>query len=367
MYDKYIKTGAFSGMSDPITGIGDMNLKGKLVATAFRDKIGDSWNYKVYGYDPLGRVTFYAIKLANKNWKKLYYTYDNLGNVTKLNLNDEFYFWYEYDLRGNLYSVSTGQMDKKNTSKLEAVYNYNDADQIISISYPQISDTSSFTTFNYENSRGWLNKIINGDRNFIDSLSYANNGNIQNQSIINKAFNITPQLNLGYLHDKLNRLLSVAGYPNSEAYSYDKDGNILTKNSGGQNLSYYYPSGSNKATTITNLNNNERFLYSYDGRGNLNYDQKKGITIAEADYDFRNLPLKMSHSTDNFYYKYDDAGNRILKTTPTTTEYYLRDISGREIAVYDYVNDKLKLVNIYGNGLIGRVELYTGTIILEDQ
>ena len=52
-------------------------------------------------------------------------------------------------------------------------------------------------------------------------------------------------------------------------------------------------------------------------------------------------------------------GNRIYKhqNSPLSKEYYLRDHTGRELAVYDWVTQKLKMVNLYGNGLIGKVNV----------
>jgi len=56
-------------------------------------------------------------------------------------------------------------------------------------------------------------------------------------------------------------------------------------------------------------------------------------------------------------YSYDDKGERILKKTASVNEYYLRDHVGRELAIYDLTANRIKMANIFGNGLIGRVDV----------
>lgn len=79
----------------------------------------------------------------------------------------------------------------------------------------------------------------------------------------------------------------------------------------------------------------------------------------------------MTKGSEVYYYRYDDNGDRIYRRTPYTTEYYLRDHLNRELAIYDPINDKAKVFNIFGNGLIGKVvtgayeNLYLTNTILE--
>ncbi|MEW6196679.1 MAG: RHS repeat-associated core domain-containing protein [Bacteroidota bacterium] len=78
-----------------------------------------------------------------------------------------------------------------------------------------------------------------------------------------------------------------------------------------------------------------------------------------SNYNHSNLPL----TTNNMRYVYNDYGERIKKenTDSLSTEYYLRDYLGRELAIYDYETNKPKEVNIFGNGLIGKIELTDST------
>jgi hypothetical protein len=38
-------------------------------------------------------------------------------------------------------------------------------------------------------------------------------------------------------------------------------------------------------------------------------------------------------------------------------EYYLRDHTGREVAIYDYDTNRIKQINLFGHGLTGTVKV----------
>ncbi|HZW40266.1 MAG TPA: RHS repeat-associated core domain-containing protein [Ignavibacteriaceae bacterium] len=55
---------------------------------------------------------------------------------------------------------------------------------------------------------------------------------------------------------------------------------------------------------------------------------------------------------------YDDNGQRIQKKSGSTGDFYLRDHTGRELAVYDTAFANIKLINLYGaDGMIGKVDV----------
>ncbi len=67
----------------------------------------------------------------------------------------------------------------------------------------------------------------------------------------------------------------------------------------------------------------------------------------------------MNVGGDNFTYGYDESGNRLEKygsNTNDAKEYYLRDQTGKELAVYTTGTNTIKMINLYGNGLIGKVD-----------
>lgn len=107
-----------------------MNLKGRLVATAFRDKPGDAWNYKYYSYDHLGNVNGEWIKLGSNAWKSITSTYDQLSNLTYQNANNDMFYWYYYDSEGRTNNVKTNNANTLTGAVSEINYNYNAAPSI---------------------------------------------------------------------------------------------------------------------------------------------------------------------------------------------------------------------------------------------
>ncbi len=86
-------------------------------------------------------------------------------------------------------------------------------------------------------------------------------------------------------------------------------------------------------------------------------------------YNYLNLPTKVTEylssgndpNPDYYYYKYDEQGFRISKKividgSVNSNEFYLRDQTGREVAVYNDGGTTLQRINLYGYGLVGYVD-----------
>jgi RHS repeat-associated protein len=56
---------------------------------------------------------------------------------------------------------------------------------------------------------------------------------------------------------------------------------------------------------------------------------------------------------------------RVKKQTPSGTEYYIRDHTGRELAVLG-TNNRVKYLNLFGNGLIGRIDVRWDSTFVKD-
>ena len=142
------------------------------------------------------------------------------------------------------------------------------------------------------------------------------------------------------------------------------------------NFTYTYYSGTNRLQNIGSGND-----YTYDANGNVSNDNLNRNSTYK--YDWRNLltEIRSVKTEDGLFgpedktyftkYRYDEAGNRIFKevwkyTGPDpepifngdspywqvqSTEYYVRDISGREIAIYN--GTTLQQWNLYGLDQIG--------------
>ncbi|QQS36979.1 MAG: hypothetical protein IPM56_03210 [Ignavibacteriales bacterium] len=369
MYDKYEKTGAFVNMTNPtiLSLINKFNHKGRLAAIAFRSKTTDPWSYKVFAYDSRGRVKELWVKFEDKSWKQIINKYDHFGNLVKQSIPADFHYWYDYDRQGRLKEVRTSADDNKSLAKLEAVLDYNKDNKILQLAYPDLQETQDRITYTYDN-RGRLyslqnliifdtgEELIDEYGRFVENLTYSANGNIISQYISNMSNTSWSPLNLSYTYDALNRLTQTKNNGiEIESYTYNADGNFGTKNRPDKTMSYNYYSNTNRlyAAQINGMFK----TYNYDAKGNVISDGLRNVN--SLTYDYRNLPLSMvKPGTGTLSYKYDESGNRIYKDAVSTKEYYLRDHSGRELAIYDGTTNKIKMTNIYANGLIGRADAH---------
>ncbi len=152
---------------------------------------------------------------------------------------------------------------------------------------------------------------------------------------------------------------------------------------------YSYFSGTNKLQTIGE--GLTSYGYTYDNNGNMTSDQLN--RTGSIKYDHRNLmteirviksesPSIFDPPVDVLYltqYRYDEAGNRVRKTrykytgsTPDpvfdlsgdappwsqqSDEFYVRDVSGKEIAIYS--GSSLTQWNIWGLDNVGKINADT--------
>ena len=363
MYDDYSRTGVFANL--PNFAFGTLqNLKGRLVATAFREGT-NAWSYKIYSYDYLGRIKDeYVFFQSTSAYKKITNEYDKLNNIVKQNVDNVFYYWYSFDEQNRLKTVKSNKIDA--SPILEAVYNYGPSDKVLNLQLGTMGAYAPRLNYSYDN-KGRLYDI-NGIASdlftsvYRQTLTYFNNDNVNTMYLKNDGNGNWSDLYFSYVYDDLNKLTSAScNYPvYNETYTYDNDGNFITKNRPydvSKNITYSYNSNSNQLDYI-NIGKLNIYEFQYDYDGNLKTDPRKSFT--SITYDRRNLIYNTYvNSVLKYGFFYDDAGNRICKKqlSPTVQEYYLRDHTGRELAVYDWVTGKLKLVNLYGNGLIGKVNV----------
>ena|GEM_PF-1480826 len=179
-----------------------------------------------------------------------------------------------------------------------------------------------------------------------------------------------------YRYDQLHRIISgkslgsydpATGFPSrtgdgayDENYSYDANGNILTllrrdeKAAVKDNWQYTYYANTNR---LMKVKPEASVTYDYDAIGNLISDQEEGTTILWTPYG----KVHEVHRSDGskIKYRYDAMGNRVEKKVEKTdlvvTSHYVRDASGKVMAVYK--DTKAIEHSIYGSGRLG---LYTG-------
>ncbi len=411
VYDNYTNEGIFSAVP-PESAIDYNNYKGRLAETAFRDKPGEPWNFKIYEYNYSGNVKKYHVKYADI-WSNLVNTYDHLGNLIEQDIHDKHFIWYYYDTQGRLITVKSYKTDATsrpyvhfsrdafngmivphnfrnlltyngllaNTSaKTEAQYSYNAADQITKLGTNDLNLLDIGKVDYTYNSAGRLKSIASyysatpqgeGERRFYEDLNYYDNGNISLQTISHNNYNNWGDLTFNYTYDEQNRLTAsdCSNTDYNTDYSYDMDGNFLF-NSG---LKYTYEENTNKlSSVIKNPDTDWQWMwrsYSYDSKGNAVsraiQQSEMGLTAIQYfnNFNYQNLLTEASEfkGSGKYYYKYDEQGNRISKkfvdgNGNTQLHYfYFRDQIGKELGLFDTTNTAKK-INLYGNGLIGYVD-----------
>ncbi|MEW6654889.1 MAG: hypothetical protein AB1394_15655, partial [Bacteroidota bacterium] len=212
--------------------------------------------------------------------------------------------------------------------------------------------------YGYDMQRGWLASIADAGGIFTKNLTYLTNG-IRHGGIHNYGDGSWGNYTYSFIYDNMNRLTVASSTipDNSESYTYNGDGRILTKNRTNNVLSMTAVNGTNRINSVGL--NGSNYSFAYDTKGNVTNDGLNNALL--GNYSFRNLPLVVSPSNHNFNYAYNDNGERIKKTEVDSarTDYYLRDYFGRELVIYNYETNDPKQVNIYGNGLIGKIEIDT--------
>jgi RHS repeat-associated protein len=388
--------------------------KGNLIATAYRTRSTDNWNYKFYRYDARGRVLRMWNIIDGLGTKTTDYFYDSQNNVTiqtyESGQEDYMVQKYSYDDAGRLTDVNipiSSSIDPEISDSPSDYFNfvhydYNANSQIDSL---KLNRKTNKLWYNY-NRRNWVTFAHNSLNIMQYLLTYAKNGNITNLSIAgtyNNNFSDNSDFSVNYTYDKANRLIKTSNAGLTFAHilenTYDKDGNIymLTRSNNGDNFSYQYYSGTNKLKSITGGGTQ----YNYDANGNMIKDSINRMDSIR--YDYRNLIIEIKSSVVNggaetpetpattyrrIRYYYDETGNRIRKRVLETTnskalypdwdgnsdmespggpglsdwiivndEYYARDIFGNEKAIYN--DNSLSFWNIHGSDNLGRINADT--------
>ncbi|MFT4072951.1 MAG: RHS repeat-associated core domain-containing protein [Dysgonamonadaceae bacterium] len=190
------------------------------------------------------------------------------------------------------------------------------------------------------NIRGWIRKVQSGD--FAEDLYYETNPQNQNPcyngniSCLTWSYEGQPK-KYTFIYDKLNRLKSAESTENSEYFTYDKTGNILTINRASDRtssrnidqLSFKY--NGNQISWITdnagvyNIYGLKEFTnlydyndeYAYDANGNTTKDLNREIVTIK--YNLLNLPELVQFKNGNqIVNRYDAAGRKL------GTEYFTR-------------------------------------------
>lgn len=360
-YDSY--TDLPSGLNPPLS-VYDQPVTNSVQSLSTVNKVRvlgtNDWIISSLFYDAKGRLIYTHVKneysdITNTTKHKL----DFIGNIVE---TENFHQksgqspiittdYFTYDLQDRL----TSQSQKVNSQPIELIAK-NQYDELGQLVKKDVGNTevSPLQEIDYDyNIRGWLKKINDphdalGTDLFSMEFHYNTNttgvklynGNIAQTYWKTASDNATRYYR--YYYDDLDRITSAYYYAWSQAsrfnigsLSYDKNGNIqrlyrrgaIVDNPVISNAANYgtmdylrYEYDGNQLLKVTDTGNkdygfidgtNTNNDYTYDLNGNMTQDENKGIT--DIDYNFLNLPTKVTINGNTIDYVYDATGTKHLK------------------------------------------------------
>lgn len=170
--------------------------------------------------------------------------------------------------------------------------------------------------------------------------------------------NLNPANSQTFNYDPDYRLTNGTGNYGTVAYTYDGDGNRLTRTLGGVTESYNYSSSANRLQSSVKAGFTRDFAYT--GSGNLSGDGRSSGTLYFG-YGNRNRYNSLTNGLLQATYKYNALGERLIKAIASLITHYHYDQAGHLIAetqlnglpVREYVwLDDMPLAQIEGDGSI---------------
>ena len=279
----------------------------------------------MYEYRPNG-----LLKKKIRNGKDLLtYDYDKNGYITKVTDNTGASTGYTYDPAGKLNTVRDGD-------STIATYNYNNDNTLANIIY----NTGISVTYGYykdKNITSLVNKNPQGGVIGSYAYTYDNNGNQ-----LSKTEN---GVTTSYTYDKVNRLLTAG----NESYQYDYVGNRQKKTVGTEVTNYYYDAR-NKLTQSTSSSGTT--TYGYDNNGNL-LTVTEGSKVTKYTYDGFNRLVDSTMPDGSYMMNIYDPENLRMAVYENGSRYDFTTDRGSVIVETDKAG-KLVSRNIRGINLIAQ-------------
>ena len=161
------------------------------------------------------------------------------------------------------------------------------------------------------------NRLLQQSTGTVDNVSYSYdlNGNVLTRN--------PTTVSHSYSYDVLDRIIGDTLDLNTTNYTYDANHNRLTANDGTQTTNYTVTNNSNRLASINTTS------ISYDANGNI-IDDGSGRTYTYNDTN--RLEQVVDNSVVTATYTYNAAGQRKIKTTSSDTIVYHYDLSGNVVS-----------------------------------
>lgn len=385
--------------ADGISGGGDKavqitypsyNLQGSYITQNVdifgNDKAVDYQHHFVYdSWNRIDEVYANFNNLKSNGFKAVEYDYDDILGVVKKK---------RYYNSGEIITEEPTDDPKVCTNQFvdEITYTYDTRERLTNIesklfNYGLVYDGSAING----GDQNWNGNINGSTADYL--FEKENEG--EEKIVLNRPTNFKDGTIYGYKYDGLNRLThgkavtNILDQDNPEPhigvpsllgrtyYEYDKIGNLEKLNRGTvytnddgvyefgfSNHEYHYNAGNNQLLTVDITGQKkpncltDAYSYSYDGKGNLTSDSRRGI--GGVAYGRANLPyaVGMSPTCENpgamaSEYLYDVNDARVYKSADQR-EYYQRDAAGHELFVFNYNTGKYCWY-VYGNERVAKV------------
>jgi RHS repeat-associated protein len=331
----------------------------------------EEFNY-FYTYDGMNRMFRVDVAKHNPSIKKyiISYVYNDVNNAVKYEIsgNDlSQLIEYDYDVRDRILNKKSWLMDYR------LFYDGN---------MPQ-TDWTGHTVVSSNNYNGNINGMQINYK--FDPASNQSITNFELPTIYGYQYD---KLNrLKQADAIIGDFVHAAGYSQEsfligdENYSYDRIGNLKTLSRHNRATSgttfaqiesfvYSYQTATNRLASVLGQAGTPSRAYTYDKNGNLLTDNSK--QISQTIYERANYPYQITKGTEQYSYLYDANDQRIYKKTVNgtliTEEYYLKDAMGRDIALWKAPNNGNYnwVYQIHGTKLEARIDKRLRPLIGDD-
>lgn len=289
------------------------DTRGNLTAKSFPDGTSDSFTYNSagnltsttdengtinFGYDGSDRL----IQVTYPGGEVVSYGYDAVGNRTQLTYPDGMVLNYAYDTTNKLTQINS-------SGQVVAAYTY---DSLSRVTRRDLQN-GTFTTYGYDFSSRLLDLINRKSTSaIISSFSYTYD------NVGNRLTMTSLDGRMEYSYDAISQLVSVIK-PDSTTtiYSLDAAGNRISLTDGSGTINYT----TNDLNQYTDVGGE---TYSYDANGNMISKTTPAGTTTYT-YDFENRLIEVMTPAESISYVYDPFGRRTFRATTTDTTQFIHD------------------------------------------
>ena len=296
------------------------NANGELLSKSLAD--GTNAETTVYG------LTGVPVSRQNAT-STITYTYNNKGQLTsETDSVTGATKAYTYDAGGNRATLT---VTRDGTTEMSQSYQYDKLNQLTSVSengaviVTYIYDnkgnrtqsiTSAMTTYYNYNLADLLTVQMTGSRHD-ETHTYYLNGNLKTKEMFDNIVTVTP-----YTYDGMNRLVSEG----DTTYTFDDFGNRATMSDGNTTVTYTYDLNNRLTGTSTvtdGVTTTEQ--YTYDNNGNQLSKTSSGEAVATYAYNCYNQLIQSTADEATVTYAYSPDGLRASKTAGNAVTQFVYD------------------------------------------